>query len=224
VSDRNIGLASGIPEIGAWWNRKSRFPKKLPFPCAPSERSEPGGSREVSFGSDQLGHASVDTWPVTWARPTRGYGWAGSQSPMPPPSGRRLALRHLPLLSSIVGIAIGVALVLSAVFVVEANNRMYWVSSVTVPAGANATNPFVVEFHGASFSLWWPPAPQPGTASTGLTGVDIQITEPSGVVDKTATGCGSCGSGTQYWYSTDGSVGVGFTDGSFENMTILVSF
>jgi hypothetical protein len=143
---------------------------------------------------------------------------------MPPPSGRRLALRHLPLLASIVGIAIGVALVLSAVFIVEANDRMYWVSSVTVPADANATNPFVVELHGASFSLWWPPAPRPETPSTGLTGVDIQITEPSGVVDKTATGCGSCGSGTQYWYSADRSVGVGFTDGSFGNMALLVSF
>jgi hypothetical protein len=100
---------------------------------------------------------------------------------------------------------------------------MYWTSTVTVPASATAAHPFQVAFRGASYSMWWPPALPPGSISTGVEGVGIQITEPSGVVDETGTGCGSCGSGPQYWYSSDGSVGIGFTDDALGTVALLVS-
>lgn len=70
-------------------------------------------------------------------------------------------------------------------------SRPYGSVGVSVPAGAHAPTPYVVSFDGATFSLGWPDL-APG-AYSGVPGVSILIAEPSGIVDRTGTGCGACG-------------------------------
>jgi hypothetical protein len=129
----------------------------------------------------------------------------------------------LPFIAGILGVVLGVAIVGSTFTTLGPGNRLYWQTTVTVPAGANATHPYEVAFQGATFSMWWPPAPPGNSPSTGLTGIEIRVTEPTGALDSTSTGCGSCGSGPQSWYSPDGDVGISFTDGSFGTDNLLVS-
>ncbi|MCI4325171.1 MAG: hypothetical protein L3K00_04740 [Thermoplasmata archaeon] len=142
---------------------------------------------------------------------------------MPPRFGSRFSEPALPRLAALAGVALGVAMVVSTVIALGPGSRPYWQTTVSVPADANAMQPDEVSFHGATFTIWWPPALPAHSISTGLQGVEIQIAEPSGAVDNTSTGCGACGSGVQSWYSSDGGVGVSYTDGSFELVTLLVA-
>jgi hypothetical protein len=130
--------------------------------------------------------------------------------------------RHLlPRISALIGVALGVGIIFLTCAFLGPGGRLYWQDTVTVPANDNATHPYDATFEGAKFSMWWPPAPQ--GPSTGLQGVRIQITEPSGVLDTTGTWCGSCGDGLQSWYSSDGDVGIAYTDGSLGTVTLLVA-
>lgn len=97
----------------------------------------------------------------------------------------------------------------------------YYDEQVTVPSDATGSNPYVVEFHGATFSISLPYVP-PGTASTGVTGPAFNITEPSGALVKTGIGCAECDASLHTWYSSDGSVGIAWFDGHLENPTLLV--
>jgi hypothetical protein len=142
---------------------------------------------------------------------------------MPRPSPSRPSGRRLTLLTALIGVGLGVAVLALTFTTVGPGSRLYWQSTTDVPAGADATHPYAVTFHGATFAMWWPPAPPPNSISTGLTGIELQVTEPSGVVVSTSTGCGSCGGGTQSWYSPDGGVGILYTDGSFGTVTLLVA-
>lgn len=137
------------------------------------------------------------------------------------PPRRRVRVGLLSILSMIMGGGIGVAIVIAATTSMGPD-RLYWTDDIVVPGSASATHPYGVSFHGASFQFWWPPAPPPGSASSGLTGVTVQITESSGAVDQTATGCGSCG-GSHSWYSSDGNVGISWTDESFGTVTLLAA-
>ena len=127
----------------------------------------------------------------------------------------------LPIVSALIGVGGGVALVLVASTSVGPSG-LYWADTIVVPSSANAAHSFNVSFHGAAFLLWWPPGPPPGSISSGLTGVSIKITEPSGAVVQTATGCGACG-GSHSWYSSDQRVGISWIDGSFGTVTLLVA-
>jgi hypothetical protein len=127
----------------------------------------------------------------------------------------------LPAFSALAGVAVGVVILVSTLTFLGPGDRLYWQDTVTVPAGDNAMHPYEVTFEGAKFSMWWPPSPQ--GPSTGLQGVRIQITEPSGGLDTTGTWCGSCGNGVQSWFSSDGDVGIAYSDGSLGTVTLLVA-
>lgn len=96
----------------------------------------------------------------------------------------------------------------------------YWSTVVEVPTTANASSPYVVDFHGATFSMWHPVIP-PGVYS-GVVGLSVVITEPSGTTDQTGTGCGACGPEQQTWYSNDGSVGITWYGAGLGDLTLLV--
>jgi hypothetical protein len=98
--------------------------------------------------------------------------------------------------------------------------RLYWTLPVTVPAAANGTHPYEMKFHAATFIMWWPFIPS-GRVTSGSPGVTIQITEPSGVIDETSTGCVACVVGSRAWYSSDGSVGI-YSVGGSGSVTLLV--
>lgn len=127
------------------------------------------------------------------------------------------------LLAAAVAIAVGVATGASMVAATDAAWPFwgYYSEQVTVPSSATGSHPYVVEFHGATFSISVPHFP-PGAASTGVTGPAFNITEPSGVLVQTGIGCGGCDSSLHEWYSTDGAVGLGWHDGALENPTLLV--
>jgi hypothetical protein len=135
-------------------------------------------------------------------------------------------LRHwrsshfLPVLPPAIGVAVGISLSLLALTSLGPGGRVYWDTSVTVPTGANSTHPYAASFRGATFAMWWPYIP-PGSVSTYASGITVQITEPSGVVDETSTGCEPCLTGLQSWYSSDESVGISYQDAS-GTITLLV--
>jgi hypothetical protein len=161
---------------------------------------------------------------VRSGRPADDLRGRGLFVPVPRRAVSPFAQRWLPRLAAVIGVALGVAIViLSTLFLVGPGNQPYWETSVAVPANANATHPYEVTFHGAIFSMSWPPSPPANSISTGVMGVEIRITESSGVLDTTATGCAECGPGTQSWYSPDGSVGIAFNDGELGTVTLLVA-
>lgn len=135
----------------------------------------------------------------------------------------RLAVRHgsriLPVLALTCGVLVGGAIVGVSVLTISSGG-VYWNDEVSVPSSANASNPYVVSFHDATFSMWWPEIP-PGPYS-GLVGVTILITEPSGVSDQTGTGCVACTFNPHSWYSNDGVVGISWYDSSAGDVTLLV--
>lgn len=147
----------------------------------------------------------------------------GLSTPVPRRPGSQFLKRSLPRLSALLGVVIGVGVLLSTLTFLGPGDRLYWQTTVAVPANANSTHPYEVAFQGATFSIWWPPAPPANSPSTGLVGVEIRVTEPSGILESTRTGCGSCGGGPQSWYSSDGGVGISYTDGSFGTVTLLVA-
>ncbi len=117
------------------------------------------------------------------------------------------------------GTLVGAGLVAATTFFFGYNGT-YWSMQVSVPRSANESTPYVVSFHGATFTMWWPYVP-PG-ASSGVIGVSIVITEPSGTSDQTGTGCAACTFTQHTWYSEDGKVGVAWYDRSMGDVTLLV--
>lgn len=97
----------------------------------------------------------------------------------------------------------------------------YYSEQVSVPPNASDASPYVVGFHGATFSIWLPYSP-PGAISSGLTGPSFSITEPSGMLVQTGTGCGACDASLHTWYSSDGSVGVAWHNGALGSPFLLV--
>ena len=128
-------------------------------------------------------------------------------------------LRNLAILSLACGVLVGMAVVGGSYLTLSPQGVVYWYVEVNVPSTANSSNPELVHFDGASFWLWWP-AILPG-AYSGVQGVSILVTEPSGTVDETSTGCAACG-GSHTWYSSDGAVGISWTDPSEGSLTLLV--
>jgi hypothetical protein len=117
------------------------------------------------------------------------------------------------------GVLVGGSVV-GASALMRSPSSLYWASEASVPSSANESTPYVVSFHGATFSMWWPDLP-PG-AYSGVPGVSIHIAEPSGAVDQTETGCGACGFDQHMWYSNDGEVGISWYDPSEGHVTLLV--
>jgi hypothetical protein len=136
-----------------------------------------------------------------------------------PPKHRRPSL-FFHLLPSSVGVAVGVALSLVVLGSPGPGGLAYLTTSVIVPTNTSATHPYSVSFRGATFTMWYPYVP-PGSISTGSTGVSVEIIEPSGLIDQTSTGCAECFAGIQIWYSSDGSVGISYRDGT-GMLTLLV--
>ncbi len=122
--------------------------------------------------------------------------------------------------SVLVGVVAGSSIVAGSILVFGPSGSLYWSKQVSVPAGANESHPDQVTFHGATFTLWWPYV-RPG-ASSGVIGVSITITEPSGAVDQTGTGCGACTFNQHTWYSDDGVVGIAWYDRAMGDVTLLV--
>jgi hypothetical protein len=116
---------------------------------------------------------------------------------------------------------VAVSIVLPTCIAVSQGGRPYWITRVTVPSGATQSNPYVVNSHGARFTMWWPEL-VPGLPYSGLVGVFINITEPNGHTDQTWTGCAECGFGIQSWYSNDRAVGITFYDNSLGTVNLLV--
>jgi hypothetical protein len=132
----------------------------------------------------------------------------------------RRSTHYFQLLAAGVGVAVGIAVSLVALASSGPGGPPYSATSVAVPTDANATHPYAVSFRGATFTMWWPYTP-PGSASTGSPGVRVQIIEATGVIGQTTTGCDECFAGLQNWYSSDGSVGISYHDGS-GRVTLLV--
>lgn len=133
-----------------------------------------------------------------------------------------------PLAVALAGVLVGtvmVVLVLPAGPFVNGEQlwggRLYYSATVEVPSSDISSEPLRVTLHGATFDLWWPKIP-PG-AYSGVIGVAINATEPSGVIDQTATGCAGCGWSQESWFSADGEIGITFNDHSLGTVTLLVA-
>jgi hypothetical protein len=145
-----------------------------------------------------------------------------------PPRGRTMVLLV------IAAVSIGVVGLVSASVLLSAlapstptetyHGTAYYHTFVSVPPNATASQPLQVEFHNASFVLWWPEIP-PGTISSGVYGVSLTITEPSGTVDQAASDCAACGDFPETWFSADNEVGISYTasEQDLGNLTLLVA-
>jgi hypothetical protein len=137
-------------------------------------------------------------------------------------------------------IAVGVAVVIGTAGLVTAelvlhaatpspgapvyNGTTYYHTAVSVPSNATQGSPMRVTFHSAAFVLWWPYIP-PGTISTGVYGVSLTVSEPSGPVDSATSDCAACGQFSATWFSPDHEVGIAYTaaPGDLGNLTLLVA-
>src|SRR5580658_2304205 len=138
---------------------------------------------------------------------------------MPSRLRHRRSSHFFQLLPAGIGVAAGIALSLLTLASPGPDGHTYWATSVTVPTYASETHPYSVSFRGATFTMWWPYTP-PSSSSTFSLVVWVQIIEPTGVIDQTNTGCDECFAGLQNWYSSDGSVGISYHDGT--GMVILL--